>query len=61
MSMLTPTKDVDNSDAQSVRSAWDEFTQQPKPEETEKDESAAWTQFNRNILGIKIFRYIYVY
>jgi serine/threonine protein kinase len=49
--MLTPTKDVDNSDAQSVRSAWDEFTQQPKPEETEKDESAAWTQFNRNILG----------
>jgi len=50
MNMLT-TKEVDKSDAQSVRSAWDQFTQQQKPAEPEKNESAAWTQFNRDILG----------
>eukprot|EP00833_Pecoramyces_ruminatium_P017682 jgi/Orpsp1_1/1191714/evm.model.d7180000088015.1 len=49
MNMLT-TKDVDKSDTRSIRSAWDQFTQQ-KPAETEKNESAAWTQFNRDILG----------
>jgi len=50
MEMLAPTRDTDKSDAQSVRSAWDQFTQKEYVE-PEKNESAAWTQFNKNILG----------
>jgi len=48
--MLSPSlkpKNIDNSDAQS---AWHQFTQ--KPVEKEKDENAAWNQFNKDILGI---------
>ncbi|KAG4106983.1 kinase-like protein [Neocallimastix lanati (nom. inval.)] len=51
MNMLSPDKEIDNSDARSVKSAWEQFTQQQKPAQTEKNESAAWVQFNRNILG----------
>jgi len=50
--MLSPSlkpKNIDNSDAQSTRSAWQQFTNQ-KP--AEKDESGAWNQFNKDILGI---------
>jgi len=49
--MLSPSlkpKNIDNSDAQSTRSAWQQFTNQ-KP--AEKDESGAWNQFNKDILG----------
>jgi len=55
MNMLSPDKEIDNSDARSVKSAWEQFTQQQKPAQTEKNESAAWVQFNRNILGITVF------
>jgi len=51
--MLSPSlkpKNIDNSDAQS---AWHQFTNQQPAQE--KDESGAWNQFNKEILGIYFF------